>query len=209
MNESGRVEAFSDGVIAIAITLLVLEIRVPEVHDRGLGDALAHQWPSYAAYALTFVVIGIMWINHHAMFEQIVHVDRGLLLLNIMLLMGIAFLPFPTALVARYLREGDDGRVATAVYAFTMVLIGCGFLALWWYLSRHPRLLRPAFGVAGARQLLRRTVVGPSLYGVSFVVALIAPIAALVVWAALAVYFMFPAASQRWRDDEPSTQEPA
>jgi uncharacterized membrane protein len=206
VNESGRVEAFSDGVIAIAITLLVLEIRVPEVDDQGLGHALARQWPSYAAYALTFVVIGIMWINHHAMFEQIAHVDRGLMLLNIMLLMGIAFLPFPTALVARYLREGNDGRVATSVYALTMVLIGCCFLALWWYLRAHPRLLHPSFGVAGAQQMLRRTVVGPALYGVSFVVALIAPIAALVVWAALAVYFMFPAVTQRGQE-EPSAQE--
>jgi uncharacterized membrane protein len=200
VNESARVEAFSDGVIAIAITLLVLEIRVPEV-EGGLGHALARQWPSYAAYALTFLVIGIMWINHHAMFEQIVRIDRGLMLLNIMLLMGIAFLPFPTALVARYLREGNDGRVATAVYALTMVLIGCGYLALWSYLERHPRLLRPDFGAAGARQVFRRTLVGPSLYGVSFLVALVAPVAALVVWAGLAVYFMFPAASQRRRDD--------
>src|SRR5689334_15312958 len=142
-----------------------------------------------------------MWINHHAMFEQIAHVDRGLMLLNIMLLMGIAFLPFPTALVARYLRDGDDGRVATAVYAFTMVLIGCGFLALWSYLRRHPRLLQPSFGAAGAQRMLRRTVVGPALYGASFVVALIAPYAALVVWAALAVYFMFPAVAQRGRDE--------
>jgi uncharacterized membrane protein len=195
VSERGRVEAFSDGVIAIAITLLVLEIRVPEVEGGGLGDALRHQWPSYAAYALTFVVIGIMWVNHHAMFEQVQWVDRSLLFLNILLLMGIAFLPFPTALMARYLREGNDGRVATAIYSATMTLIGCGFLLLWWYLARHPRLLRDEFGALGAQRMLRRTIAGPSLYAASILVAVAAPVACLAVYAALALYFVFPGAT--------------
>ena len=192
MSESGRVEAFSDGVSAIAITLLVLDIHVPDVERGGLAHALAHQWPSYAAFALTFIVIGIMWVNHHAMFQQVTRVDRALLFLNIGLLLGIAFLPFPTALVAKYLREGNDGRVATAIYSTTMVLIGCGFLVLWWYLGRHAELLRPDFGPAGARVAFRRTIVGPVSYAASIVVALVAPIAALVMYAALAIYFVVP-----------------
>jgi uncharacterized membrane protein len=197
MHETGRVEAFSDGVIAIAITLLVLEIRVPEVRgDEHLSSALAHQWPSYAAYGLTFVVIGIMWVNHHAMFGQVVRIDRTLLFLNIFLLLGISFLPFPTALLARYLREGDDGRVAAAIYSLTMTYIGVGFLVLWWYLARNESLLHGDFGAAGARRVMRRTVVGPALYGASVVVAVIAPVACLVVYGALAVYFIFPARGQ-------------
>src|SRR5690348_7099607 len=136
MSESARVEAFSDAVMAIAITLLVLDIHIPDTSEHGLGYGLAHQWPSYAAYVLTFLVIGIMWVNHHAMFEQVVAVDRALLVCNIVLLLGIAFLPFPTSLVATFVRHGNDGRVATAVYSITMTLIGCGYLLLWWYLER-------------------------------------------------------------------------
>ncbi|MCU1429438.1 MAG: hypothetical protein JWL83_3438 [Actinomycetia bacterium] len=193
MDESKRLEAFSDGVIAIAITLLVLDIHVPDVgHRGGLARALAHQWPSYAAYALTFVVIGIMWVNHHALFAQVVRVNRTLLLLNIMLLMGIGFLPFPTALTARYLRDGNNGRVATAIYSTTMVFIGLGFLILWWYLSRNPQLLRPEFGARGAQAALRRTVPGPALYAASIVVAVAAPVICLAVYAAMAAYFIFP-----------------
>jgi uncharacterized membrane protein len=191
VNESARVEAFSDGVIAIAITLLVLEVRVPDAHG-GLGDALAHQWPSYVAYVLTFFLIGIMWVNHHAMFREVERIDRTLLFLNIMLLMGIAFLPFPTALMAQYIRHGNDGRIATAIYSFVSVVIGCGFLALWWYLMRHPQLLRASFGAEGAERAFRRTIIGPVAYAASLVVALIAPLACLVVYAAIAIYFIFP-----------------
>jgi uncharacterized membrane protein len=201
VNESGRVEAFSDGVIAIAITLLVLEVRVPEVEGGGLGHALAHQWPSYAAYVLTFLLVGIMWVNHHAMFREVERIDRTLLFLNIGLLMAIAFLPFPTALVARYIREGNDGRVATAIYSFVSVVIGCGFLALWWYLMRHPHLLRASFGAAGAERAFRRTIIGPVAYAVSILVALIAPLACLLVYAAIALYFVFPV----WSRPTPAT----
>jgi uncharacterized membrane protein len=134
-----------------------------------------------------------MWVNHHAMFHEIERIDRTLLFLNIGLLMGIAFLPFPTALLARYLRAGNDGRVATVIYSLTMVVIGLGFLVLWWYLARNPKLLRPEFGVKSAQRMLRRTVVGPAVYAASIIVALIAPVLCLLVYAAIAVYFVFPA----------------
>jgi uncharacterized membrane protein len=191
VSESSRVEAFSDGVIAIAITLLVLEVDVPD--SSGLWHQLAHQWPSYVAYVLTFFLIGIMWVNHHAMFREVERIDRPLLFLNIALLMGIAFLPFPTALLANYVRDGgNDGRVATAIYSFTSVVIGCGFLALWWYLMRHPQLLRASFGVEGAERAFRRTVIGPTAYAASILIALIAPLACLLVYALIALYFVFP-----------------
>lgn len=196
MSDAGRVEAFSDGVMAIAITLLVLNIHVPAVSS-GLAHELARQWSEYAAYAVTFFVIGIMWLNHHAMFRQVAAVDTPLLACNILLLLFIAFLPFPTSLVAQYLTKGNDGRVATAIYSITMVLIGCGYVLLWWYLERHPHLLRPEFGAAGARRAVQRSVIGPLLYGASIIVAVIAPVACLVVYAALAVYFIFPVGSTR------------
>lgn len=106
MNESGRVEAFSDGVFAIAITLLILEIKVPEGAGEHLWTALGAQWPSYAAYVVSFLVIGIMWANHHTVFGYVARVDRTLLFLNLLLLLVVAALPWPTALLAEYLREG-------------------------------------------------------------------------------------------------------
>src|SRR4051794_19079406 len=102
-NETGRVEAFSDGVFAIAITLLVLDVRVPEdLEHGGLWRALGHIWPSYAGYAVSFFAIGIMWVNHHDLFSTVARVDRRLLFLNLAILGLIGFLPFPTAILARF-----------------------------------------------------------------------------------------------------------
>ena len=105
-----RLEIFSDAVIAIAITLLVLDIRVPQAPQGQLLHALGRQWPSYAAYVLSFAVIGIMWVSHHSMFERIREIDRGLLFSNLLLLLGIAFLPFPTPLLAEYAAEAAPTR---------------------------------------------------------------------------------------------------
>src|SRR5439155_2102750 len=117
---SARVEAFSDGVFAIAITLLVLDIHVPapeSVGDDGLGAALAHAWPSYFAYLVSFLVIGIIWINHHSMFTMVRRVDRPVLFVNLTLLLFVSALPFPTKLLAEYLTEGGgSSHVAAAVY---------------------------------------------------------------------------------------------
>src|SRR4051795_10160430 len=104
----GRLEAFSDGVMAIAITLLILDVKVPLAEEGRLAHDLAHQWPSYAAYVVTFLVIGIIWVNHHVLFERAAAVTRPIFYLNIFLLMGVAFLPFPTALLAEYLREAQN-----------------------------------------------------------------------------------------------------
>jgi len=171
-HSSSRLEAFSDGVLAIAITLLILEVGVPEADPGGLAAALAHQWPSYAAYGLTFLVIGIMWVNHHELFDGIAVVTRTLMFLNLFLLMAIAFLPFPTALMAKYLREGANSHIATAVYGATMALIGIGFMGLWFYLSRHPDLMVEGLDAEDARQSMFRALPGPIVYG------------------AMAVYFM-------------------
>ena len=100
-----RLEAFSDGVFAIAITLLIIEVRVPDSHAGDLARDLANQWPSYAAFVVSFAIIGIIWVNHHDIFERIVTVDRPLLFLNLLLLLTVAFLPFPTALLGDYIRR--------------------------------------------------------------------------------------------------------
>src|SRR5437870_8261275 len=113
--ETNRLEAFSDGVFAIAITLLILEIKVPPAAN--LGNGLLQLWPSYLAYAISFVVIGAIWINHHVMFDWIDRVDHKVLLLNTLHLMFIAFLPFPTAVLAEALHSGASQSIATAFYS--------------------------------------------------------------------------------------------
>ena len=112
-----RTEAFSDGVFAIAITLLIIEVRVPDSQSGELGRDLANQWPSYAAYLVSFVIIGIIWVNHHDIFERITTVDRPLLFLNLLLLLTVAFLPFPTARLGQYIRQGEQLANEINMYA--------------------------------------------------------------------------------------------
>ena len=132
-----RLEAFSDGVLAIAITLLVIEIRPPEVHE---GERLAHalwaQWPSYVAYLVSFVTIGVIWLNHHRVFEPVARVDGPLLLLNLNLLLWTALIPFPTAVVAEHLGDpGEAARTALAVYSGVLLLMGLAFGALFAWIT--------------------------------------------------------------------------
>jgi TMEM175 potassium channel family protein len=185
-----RLEAFSDGVIAIAITLLVLQIHVPSAAQGTLFDALVDLWPSYVAFILSFVVIGIMWVSHHSMFERIANVDRRLLFLNLLLLMGIAFLPFPTALLARYLQQGgENAKFAAATYSTAMMIIGLFFVLMWHHLYRNPELLVEGIGAERARTAMIRSFVGPIVYGLSIGLAFISPEACFFVYAGIALYF--------------------
>jgi uncharacterized membrane protein len=184
-----RTEAFSDGVFAIATTLLIIEVRPPESEAGELARDLANQWPSYAAYVVSFAIIGIIWVNHHDIFERITTVDRPLLFLNLLLLLTVAFLPFPTALLGEYIRKGDNAHVAAAVYSANMTLIGLAFIAIWTYLARVPGLLATEVGAEGARRARRAAAIGPVLYGLSIPLAFVSPVACLAVYAALALYF--------------------
>jgi uncharacterized membrane protein len=147
-SETTRVEAFSDGIFAIAITLLVLEIRVPPAdltgHGTTLLPALLRLWPSYLGYLISFITIGIMWVNHHSMFMLIRRIDRYFLLLSVVFLMFIAFLPFTTAVLAEYLSEPKGRQIALASYSATFVLIALAYNAVWWYAARGGRLLDEA-----------------------------------------------------------------
>src|SRR5271157_5680616 len=157
-----RLEIFSDAVIAIAITLLVLDLKVPNAHQGRLAHNLPHQWPSYTAYVLSFAVIGIMWVSHHSMFERIREIDRGLLFANLLLLLGIAFLPFPTSLLAESARQGgSNAHIAAATYSLTMTIIGLGFLEIWLHLGRHPDLLVEGVDATHLQQSIRRSLVSP------------------------------------------------
>jgi uncharacterized membrane protein len=184
----GRLEAFSDGVFAVAITLLVLEIAVPS------GDHLWHQlkeeWPSFAAFFVSFWVIGIIWVNHHGVIDHLKRADRGVLYLNLLVLMTVVFIPFSTALIAEHLKSGADEEVAAVVYSGAFLAMGLAFGALWTYITSH----RAALGVELSDEEIRRTsvlfLIGNPFYVVALVVAFISPAAVLVIIAAVAVYYM-------------------
>ena len=190
----GRLEAFSDGVIAIAITLLVLDLKVPEAAAGGppLGAALRAQWPGYLGYVTSFATIGIMWVNHHALVRFVAKVDRTFLYANLALLFGIATLPFTTALASRWLRAGDDARLAVALYCASMMLIGLLFVAMWAYLGRHPDMLVATASPDAPRHAVRRSSVGPCAYAVATALAVVSPVAALAVCTVVAAYFVRP-----------------
>ncbi|MDZ4878247.1 MAG: Potassium channel [Chroococcidiopsis cubana SAG 39.79] len=188
-----RLEAFSDGVFAIATTLLVLEIKVPPP-DTALGAELLQLWPSYLAYVASFVGIGTIWINHHGMFQHIVRVNGTLLLLNVLLLMLIAFLPFPTAVLAEAFHRGTDEPVAAAFYGGIFTVIGIFVTSMWWYAARGHRLLDPHLPVNKARQIERQFLIGPIAYAIATVVALIVPWLALLLFILLSLFYIWP----RW-----------
>jgi uncharacterized membrane protein len=191
---TGRIEAFSDGVFAIAITLLVLEIHVPEDPENGLGQALLDQWPAYASYVVSFFIIGIIWVNHHAVFDHLERADRPLLFLNLLLLLWVALLPWPTNLIATYMEHGGaDERVAAVVYSGTMTAMGLSFGALWSYASRYGRLLGETLSPLEIRRLTRRFTLGTPIYMLSMLVALVSAPACLALNALLAVYYALPA----------------
>ena len=144
--ETGRIEAFSDGVFAIAITLLVLELKVPHLENGGAGGsltaALLRQWPSYVALVTSFFTILVMWANHHTIFALVRKVDAPFLYSNGLLLLVVTVVPFPTALLAEYF-EKPGARVAAAVYAGTFVVAGVGYDLLWRSAIAGRRLLKP------------------------------------------------------------------
>jgi TMEM175 potassium channel family protein len=150
-----RVVAFSDGVIAIAVTLLVLDIRPPE-DTRHLLESLAALWPSYLAYVVTFMLIGQVWANHHVMFDRIRSVDRTVLFLNTVLLMDIAFLPFAASVLASAFRNGQGERTAVALHGLTFEVAAILFNIIWWYARHDRRLLAPSIDAAGVKAIGRR-----------------------------------------------------
>lgn len=189
--DTTRLEAFSDGVFAIAITLLVLEIKVPPP-DTTLGAELLQLWPSYLAYVVSFLVIGAIWINHHAMFRHIVRVDETLLLLNVLHLMLVAFLPFPTAVLAEAFHRGTDEPVAAAFYGGILTVVGIFVNVMWRYAARGHRLLGTHLTVKEARQIGRRFLIGPIVYAIATAIALVVPWLALLLYLLLNVFYLWP-----------------
>jgi uncharacterized membrane protein len=203
--DKGRLEAFSDGVIAVAITLLVLNITVPDpaafmlvhgqrVHE-SLGHALLQRWPEYAAYATSFLTIGIIWINHHAMISRLREADHAILIINIVLLMTIAVIPFSTSLMATYLRHGDS-HLAAAVYGGVMLVMAATFSLLnRQILLARAHLLAQPIPLEERRLIYRRAASGVLPYVVAIALAPVSAYATLILAGALAVFYALPIAS--------------
>jgi uncharacterized membrane protein len=186
--ETGRVEAFSDGVFAIAITLLILAVGIEQALAEGrLGQQLLDLWPAYVAYAVSFLTIGIMWVNHHAVFRQFACVDRPLLLLNVMLLMLIAFVPFPTRVVADHALSADDRQAAALLYGTTMTITAILFFSLWWYGSQH--VLHPDADRREVSGITRSYLPGAPTYALATVIAFVNSAVSLVLFAAIAIFY--------------------
>ncbi len=188
--DTNRVEAFSDGVFAIAITLLVLEIKVPPIEDLGLG--LLRLWSSYLAYAISFIVIGAIWINHHTMFAWFVRVDQKLLILNTLHLMFVAFLPFPTAVLSEAFHTSSSQEVATAFYAGTLTIIGVFVTTMWRYAESHRELLDAAISPEQAKAIEKRILIGPIGYAVATILAFINPWLSITLFIALNAFYLWP-----------------
>ena len=195
----GRLVAFSDGVFAIAITLLVLEIRPPADYAKLLHE-LAMLWPSYFAYALTFLFIGQVWANHHVMFDHIHVADRVILLLNTLLLMIVAFLPFATSILAGAVRSGQGLRVAVVFYGLAFGTTALTFNAVWWY-ARRRRLLSKTLAPAGALAIARRFRLALAWLTAGALLGLLIPFLGVAVIAAFNAFYWLPIRGESPRRD--------
>lgn len=194
--DTDRLEAFSDAIIAIAITLLVLDVRVPShetIESNGaLWHALGDLWPNYFGFALSFVVIGIMWVNHHQLFLYIARTNHTFLMINLGFLLCVAFLPFPTGLLAEYIGHPGE-RTATIVYTGFFLLTACFYNLIWNY-PRRAGLLAEDADPAAVAAITRVFSFGPPAYLAAFLVAFISPTGALIITSVLAVLYALPPA---------------
>lgn len=188
---TSRLEALSDGVMAISATLLVIDIGKVHVgeHEK-LLRAILDNWPSYLAYVVSFTVIGLIWVAHHGMFDRVRAVDRPLIFSNLALLLLVGFIPWPTQLLAQFISDGGrNASIATAVYSFVMMLIGLVFTLQWWYLTRHTDLMVESVTPAQVRRSLRLSWVSPVVYASTIAIAFVSPYACIVIYVGLALYF--------------------
>jgi uncharacterized membrane protein len=189
---TGRAEAFSDGVFAVAITVLVFGLRLPGPRPGCTTTTcqLLAAWPQYFAYVVSFLTIGIMWMNHHTILAHVQRVDRPLLVINLLLLMGVVAIPFPTALVADNLTHAG-GTAAAVTYGLVMIVISIGFDGLWIYVTTHATALGAAVPPEALRQSIPGFTGGLVAYVAATLVALFLPLAAVIIFGLLAVYYLF------------------
>ena len=189
-----RIEAFSDAVIAVAITLLALDLHVPDPAGPGsLAHRLGEQWPNYAAYVVSFLTIGIIWINHHAMLQRLVSVDHAILVLNLLLLLTIGVLPFSTALMAEYLDASHGQNLAAVIYGGSFLLMSLAFFAMQRHLLLSKQHLLKYHLTPEVRQaVLRRNAIGLLPYAVATVGGIVSPFLTLAICAGVALFYALP-----------------
>jgi uncharacterized membrane protein len=194
--ETGRIEAFSDGVFAVAITLLVFNLKVPQISMGGtnpvtdLGKALYQQWPSYLAFVTSFATILIMWVSHHSIFKMVYKSDSPFLFANGLLLMLVTVVPFPTSLVSAYLTT-PAAAMACAVYAGIFVLINIAYNLLWWTASHKRTLLNPDVSDAQVKILARNMYFGFPVYLLATLLAFINPYFTITICTIMWIYWTF------------------
>jgi uncharacterized membrane protein len=186
----GRLEAFSDGVFAIAVTLLILDVQLPRGDPARLAQDLVALWPEYATYAASFITIGIMWLNHHALFSRVSGIDRPLVLLNMFLLMIVAFAPFPTQVLGTHL-GGAGAQPASLFYAVSAIAIAVAFSAVYMYVARHPALIERSFRDADFMAAVPWFSAGLVAYLAATVASLFSPTLVIVIVAGTAIYYAF------------------
>ncbi len=191
MTETGRLETFADGVFAIAITLLVLGI-VPPAPEEDLGPALVKQWPEFAAYVVSFLTIGIMWVQHHRLFTLIRRSNTTFAMINVGFLMLVAFVPFPTGVLAQRLGSGVDAVGASLLYGGTMVGLAIMFNAIWLYASAHDGHLLGSAASPGGRAEARGYRYGVPIYLAITLLAFVSPYLSLAGFVAFAAYWALP-----------------
>jgi TMEM175 potassium channel family protein len=188
---TNRLETFADGVFAIAATLLILNVDAQVGEGSGeIGKRLLEIWPSYIGYAVSFVTIGIIWSNHHTVMAQLGKVDRTFLMLNILLLMCVAFLPFPTRLVAEHLRDRHDLQPAAFAYGATMTVMAICYITLWLYASRRGRLLRDGYNPRTVSGITRSYLPGAPLYATATLLAFASPLASVAIFGGIALFYV-------------------
>ena len=192
-NETARVEAFSDGVLAIVVTLLVLELKVPRglETEAAVRHALAEEWHAYLAFLTSFATVGIMWVNHHRLFTLIGRIDHWLLMLNLLLLLMICVVPFPTAIVSEYL-GGGGAQIATLALGGVYLATAIVFNVLWRYAANGRRLIASHVPQAVVDAQTKQYRFGPVVYLVAFLMALVSPTLSVALNLAIAVFFALP-----------------
>jgi TMEM175 potassium channel family protein len=186
VNGTARLETFSDGIFAIAATLLILDVSLSG--EGSVAHQLLRAWPSYTVYAISFLTLGIVWVNNHTVFSQIGRVDRTFLFINVVFLMVVAFTPFPTRVLAEHLREGS--KAAAIAYGLTYTAMSICYLSLWFYAARGGRLLAETADPRLVSGISRSFRPGTAIYATATLSSLLSAYLAVVLYAAIALFYV-------------------
>ena len=207
--DTERIEAFSDGVFAIAITLLILDLKVPMLPPGGVGfidlfKALVDLWPSYLVYVLSFVTIGIYWANHHYLFKLFRQTNHVLNLLNLLLLLWVCFIPFPTAVLGKFLLNHTNQATAVAFYVLGLLLPALSWFAMWLYASEHPSIIDERLTPRYIRQMTIQYIVSVIVYALAIALAVINYKLGFALCSALTLLYMLPPRTPEYKENSAS-----